>query len=69
MIHDLEFLQSRMSKLEGSAELSQYLLKIVEGKPVAQGAEKTQEQTEPRSTPDVKPTAEQPAEEILGEKT
>ncbi|KAL8713459.1 MAG: hypothetical protein Q9225_006758 [Loekoesia sp. 1 TL-2023] len=69
MIHDVEFLQSRMSKLEGSAELSQYLLKIVKDKPVVQGTEKSQEQAEPRSTPDVKPTAQQPAEEISGEKT
>ncbi|KAL8973567.1 MAG: hypothetical protein Q9197_002190 [Variospora fuerteventurae] len=41
MIHDIEFLQSRMSKLEGSAELSQHLLQIINTKHTAQEAEET----------------------------
>ena len=36
MVRDIEFLQSRMSKLEGSAEFSQDILGIVNNKPVAQ---------------------------------
>ncbi|KAL8828902.1 MAG: hypothetical protein Q9170_006401 [Blastenia crenularia] len=56
MIHDIQFLQSRMSKLEGSTELSQYLLKVVNEKPVAQALEKTQESSEVKSTPEMKPT-------------
>lgn len=43
MVRDVEFLQSRMSKLEGSAELGQYLLQIVNNKPIALEAEKKQE--------------------------
>ncbi|KAL9579530.1 MAG: hypothetical protein Q9212_005057 [Teloschistes hypoglaucus] len=40
MIRDVEFLQSRMSKLEGSVELSHYLLTVVNNKAVAQEPEK-----------------------------
>ncbi|KAL8677007.1 MAG: hypothetical protein Q9186_006518 [Xanthomendoza sp. 1 TL-2023] len=52
MFYDLEFFQSRMSKLDGSAELSQHLLGFVKSKPVAQPAEKKpkQEQAEPEPT-------------------
>lgn len=43
MMRDVEFLQSRMSKLEGSVELSHYLITVVNNKAVAQEAEKKQE--------------------------
>lgn len=53
MIHDMEFLQSRMSKLEGSAELSQHLLQIANTKHIAQEAEKTPKKPEPQAAADV----------------
>ncbi|KAL8936053.1 MAG: hypothetical protein Q9216_005129 [Gyalolechia sp. 2 TL-2023] len=68
MIHDIEFLQSRMSKLEGSGELSQYLLQVVHEKPVAQQVEKKQE-AEPKSIPGTASTNGRPAEEHSDEKT
>ncbi|KAL8898274.1 MAG: hypothetical protein Q9207_006791 [Kuettlingeria erythrocarpa] len=57
MIHDIDFLQSRMSKLEGCAELSQHLLQIANGKHIAQAAEKQPEPPAPQSDPEVKPLA------------
>ncbi|KAL8790912.1 MAG: hypothetical protein Q9213_000337 [Squamulea squamosa] len=60
MMHDIEFLQSRMGKLEGSVEISQYLLEIVKNKPTAQEAEKTSLSTEPIAASDIQ--AENPSE-------
>ncbi|KAL8868820.1 MAG: hypothetical protein Q9198_008053 [Flavoplaca austrocitrina] len=51
MIHDIEFLQSRMSKLEGSAALSQHLLSIVQNKLVAQEPDKSASFAEAKATP------------------
>ncbi|KAI4131363.1 MAG: hypothetical protein LQ338_001248 [Usnochroma carphineum] len=56
MLHDIEFLQSRMSKLDGSDELSQHLIRIVNNKHTAQQAETKQEQP----LTDVKPPTEKP---------
>ncbi|KAL8735005.1 MAG: hypothetical protein Q9166_001130 [cf. Caloplaca sp. 2 TL-2023] len=70
MIHDVEFLQTRMSKLDESVELSQHLLGIVNNKPVAQAVEKKPDQVEPEPTLVVKsPVVNDSAEEISGEKT
>ncbi|KAI4171627.1 MAG: hypothetical protein LQ343_004105 [Gyalolechia ehrenbergii] len=69
MIHDIEFLQSRMSKLEGSGELSQYLLQVVNGKPVAQQLEKKQEEAEVKSITDTTLANGRPAEEHSDEKS
>ncbi|KAL9588971.1 MAG: hypothetical protein Q9203_002221 [Teloschistes exilis] len=52
MMRDVEFLQSRMSKLEGSVELSHYLLTVVNNKTVAQDPEKKQETDPPKSAPE-----------------
>ncbi|KAL8751463.1 MAG: hypothetical protein Q9184_006066 [Pyrenodesmia sp. 2 TL-2023] len=57
MIHDIEFLQSRMSKLEGSAELSQHLLQIANGKHIAQVAEQKSEQPAPQTTSEANPSS------------
>ncbi|KAL8976958.1 MAG: hypothetical protein Q9205_007145 [Flavoplaca limonia] len=51
MIHDIKFLQSRMSKLEGSAALSQHLLSIVQNKLVAQEPDKPASFVEANPTP------------------
>ncbi|KAL8799482.1 MAG: hypothetical protein Q9182_005850 [Xanthomendoza sp. 2 TL-2023] len=64
MLHDLEFLQSRTSKLSGSADLSHHLLGIVNGKPVAHASApekkpmQQQEQAEREHTLVVKPPAD-----------
>ncbi|KAL8960220.1 MAG: hypothetical protein Q9193_003037 [Seirophora villosa] len=71
MIHDMEFLQSRMSKLEGSAELSQHLLHIANTKHIAQEAEKGPKKPEPQAAADVagSPTAQASEETTQEEKT
>lgn len=69
MIHDIEFLRSRMSKVEGSGELSQYLLQVVNDKPVAQEVEKKEEGAEPKSIPDMPSANGRPVEEQSDEKT
>lgn len=51
-MRDVEFLQSRMSKLEGSVELSHYLLTVVNNKSVPQEPEKKQETDPPKSAPE-----------------
>ncbi|KAL8917331.1 MAG: hypothetical protein Q9208_008001 [Pyrenodesmia sp. 3 TL-2023] len=63
MVHDIEFLQSRMSKLDGSAELSRSLLQIVNGKHIAQSVEHKPELPAPQSTPEVKPPTADASEE------
>ncbi|KAL8663143.1 MAG: hypothetical protein Q9168_008141 [Polycauliona sp. 1 TL-2023] len=65
MIRDIEHLQSRMSKLEGSAALSQHLLSIVQNKPVAQEAAAPSSVEQPKPTQDG--LAEKSAEQPLGE--
>lgn len=47
MIHDIEYLQSRMSKIDGSAELSHFLLTLVNKKPVAAQQQQQQQPPEP----------------------
>ncbi|KAL8932678.1 MAG: hypothetical protein Q9211_006178 [Gyalolechia sp. 1 TL-2023] len=69
MIHDIEFLRSRMSKLEGSGELSQYLLQVVTDKPVAQQVDKKQDEDGPTTIPDTTWANGRPAEEHSDEKT
>lgn len=69
MIHDIEFLQSRMAKLEGSAELSQYLHTIVNGKSVAQQAEENQEQIGSKDPPEVTILAEGTSDGVPSDKT
>ena len=66
MIHDIEFVQSRMSKLEGSAALSQHLLSIVQNKLVAQEPDKSASFVEAKPTPAAQ--VEKPSEEISTEK-
>ncbi|KAL8648695.1 MAG: hypothetical protein Q9226_005892 [Calogaya cf. arnoldii] len=65
MIQDIEFLQSRMNKLEGSAGFSQHLLTVVQNKPLAQEADKTPSSVEPKTMPNAqaeKPSEDPPAE-------
>ncbi|KAL8702427.1 MAG: hypothetical protein Q9201_004402 [Fulgogasparrea decipioides] len=69
MIHDVEFLQSRMNKLDGSVELTHYLLTVVNHKPVAQDAEKKQVQDSPQSASDDKPPADRAPEDTTDTKT
>lgn len=69
MIHDIGFLQSRMSKLEGSGELSQYLLQVVNEKSVAQEMEKKEEGAELKSIPDTPSANGQSVENHSDEKT
>lgn len=66
MIHDIDFLQSRMSKLEGSAALSQHLLSVVQNKLVAQEPDKLPAPVEPTPTPAAQ--VEEPSEAISTEK-
>ncbi|KAI4241137.1 MAG: hypothetical protein L6R42_011361 [Xanthoria sp. 1 TBL-2021] len=61
MVHDIEYLQSRMGKLEGSAGFSQHLLSVVQTKLVAKEAEKTPSSVEPKITPGA--VVEKPSEE------
>ncbi|KAL8727207.1 MAG: hypothetical protein Q9181_005792 [Wetmoreana brouardii] len=69
MIHDIEFLQSRMNKLDGSVELSHYLLTVVNHKPVAQDAEKKQVQDSSQSASDETPPADGSPEDTTDTKT
>ncbi|KAL8752728.1 MAG: hypothetical protein Q9199_005544 [Rusavskia elegans] len=61
MIHDIEYLQSRMGKREGSAGFSQHLLSVVQNKLVAKEAEKMPSSAEPTITPGA--VVEKPSEE------
>ena len=65
-MHDIEFLQSRMSKLEGSATLSQHLLSIVQNKLVAQEPDESASSVEAKATPAAQ--VEKSSEEISTEK-
>lgn len=58
MLHDIENLQSRMGKLEGSAGSSQYLLSVVQNKLVAQEADKALPPAEPQAAQTEKPSEE-----------
>ena len=60
-----------MGKLEGSVELSQHLLHIINEKPVAQeaAAKKPEQQPEIKSMPDIQPPEERQPKEGVGEKT
>ena len=55
MLGDVDFFRSRISKLEGAAPLGDFLLQLVENKPVAEGAEKT----DGKSTAEPEPTTKE----------
>ncbi|KAL8924253.1 MAG: hypothetical protein Q9172_002766 [Xanthocarpia lactea] len=67
MVRDIEFLQSRMSKLEGSAQFSQDILGVVNNKPVAQEKDKPPPCAEPNAASDTQ--TEKLSEEASAEKT
>lgn len=61
MLHDIENLQSRMGKLEGSARFSEHLLSVVQNKLVAQEAlQPGESQTAQTEKPSEKPLPEDP---------
>lgn len=64
MNHDIEYLQSRMGKLEGSAGVSQHLISVVQNKLVAKEAEKTPSSVEPKITPGAQVEKHSPPEHM-----
>lgn len=58
MFHDIEYLQSRMGKLEGSGGFSQHLLSVVQNKLVAQEADKALPPAEPQTAQIERPSEE-----------
>ncbi|KAL8998617.1 MAG: hypothetical protein Q9169_002368 [Polycauliona sp. 2 TL-2023] len=69
MIRDIEHLQSRMTKLEGSAAFSHHLLSIVQNKPVAQEAVKTPPPEVSNDTSSAQPEEHTEEDPVAAEKT
>lgn len=55
MVRDVEFFRSRISKLEGSASLGDFLVQLVDNKPVGEeGKPSTDASEQPNGNPDEK---------------